>query len=344
MTNIKYNLPYTDWASWRKLGRDDARLNEIKARMYYGSLSEPTAIKTPEGEELIIDPASPQALSFEDARRYASIALFELANEKGISNAQLSQKSGTDVTLLSKIRKTVEAASKLSDIRPLSVPLINLYCLNRAASIYSLHYLLFGEAGEISLPKEEAVLARYIDKLDKEQLTKLYDYAKELKEDAVTGALRERPELRFADYIEYDEFRPLNELLRERIVELASTNDKLDNCHYAIYKSNDGVPLSIGRRILTMFYEEDSVNLTLQALMFLAQESGQAIDFFLANNYAKQNNIPIFYSVDGKAKQLRGRINRQLIGIYTSLPRSYKTKLYGEIAAASIRAKANEKE
>ena len=86
------------------------------------------------------------------------------------------------------------------------------------------------------------------------------------------------------------------------------------------------------RQFILEDFKRESPRLSL--LMYLSFETGLALDYFIAENFAKM--VPCFYQEGDEVLELKDRATLNLIGICSALPSETRSKLMGEVIGAGL--------
>ena len=74
----------------------------------------------------------------------------------------------------------------------------------------------------------------------------------------------------------------------------------------------------------------------MSLLMYLAFETGLALDYFVAEDFTKM--VPCFYKSGDEVRELKDQTALNVIGICAALPAEVRSKLIGEVIGAGLGA------
>ena len=232
----------------------------------------------------------------------------------GMSSVTASELSGLDKTMLSKYGKGKRPFSP-------SVTVISPFAYNVMHE--SCHKLMFGAEGKIMLPAVYAEMARAIAEISVEEKEALLRKAK------IKMALYEKQNPRD---IQNAPHREISEMIGERIFELS--NDKGTQSYQLFGEETPYGIRNYIRQFIIEDFKRESPRLSL--LMYLAFETGLALDYFIAEDFTKM--VPCFYQAGDEIIELKDRTALSVIGICAALPVETRSKLIGEVIGAGLGA------
>ena len=230
----------------------------------------------------------------------------------GITKAEASEKSGIDVTSLSKA---------LSGKRPFSPSAAHLvpFCYNVMHE--SCHKVMFGEEGSILLPSPYTQVVKALlnlDDADRAQLLKKAKLQYALFEQQNPGSIPNAPR------------RKQSVIISERIHEFI-----YDKGLQGYQFFGPDTPYQI-RGTLKQFLVEDCQKASprIGFLMYLAFETGTALDYFISEDFTKYTRCFIY---DGEGeKEITDTDVLAYLGICSSMPSERRQSLMGEAIGGSM--------
>ena len=233
---------------------------------------------------------------------------------QGITNVVAAEKSGMDVTTLSKA---------LSGRRPFSPNAGHLIPLCCNVLHESCHKIMFGEEGRIKLPSPYAQVAKAMMDLEDSEKKKLLSKAK------IQYAL-------FAKMhpcgIPNGYRREQSRVISERIHELL-----YDKGRQGYQFFGPDTPYQI-RAVLKQYLLETSMKATprIGFLMYLSFETELALDYFISEDFTKYTSC-YYYADDGTTEiEIDDSEVRSYIGICASLPPEQRQLLMGEAIGINL--------
>ena len=187
----------------------------------------------------------------------------------------------------------------------------------------SCHKLMFGAEGEIMLPSVYAEMARAMAKIPAEEKEALLRKAK------TQMALYEKQNPRD---IANAPHRDLSEMIGERIFELS--DDKGTQSYQLFGQETPYGVRNYIRQFIIEDFKRESPRMSL--LMYLAFETGLALDYFVAEDFTKM--VPCFYKSGDEVRELKDQTALNVIGICAALPAEVRSKLIGEVIGAGLGA------
>lgn len=230
----------------------------------------------------------------------------------GMSNVAASELSGMDKTLLSRYVQGKRPFSPSPAITtPFAYNVMNESC----------HKLMFGTEGKIMLPSVYAEMARAMDVISSEEKEAL------LRKANIQWSLYEKQNPRD---IQNAPHRDISVMIGERIFELS--DDKGTQSYQLFGQETPYGVRNYIRQFIIEDFKRQSPRMT--HLMYLAFETGLALDYFIAENFTKM--APCFYTVGDEVRALKDRTSLNVIGICASLPIEVRSKLIGEVIGAGL--------
>lgn len=228
---------------------------------------------------------------------------------EGVRAADLS---GIDKTMLSKYIKGKRPFSpSASALAPFAYNVMYESC----------HKLMFGAEGKILLPTVYAEMARAMAKLpanEKEALQRKASFQMALYEKQNPQEVKNAPH------------RDISAIIGERIFELIY--DKGTQGYQLFGQETPYGVRNYIRQFILEDFKRESPRLSL--LMYLSFETGLALDYFVAENFAKM--VPCYYQDGDKTLELKDRTALEVIGICSALPSETRSKLMGEVIGAGL--------
>ena len=126
--------------------------------------------------------------------------------------------------------------------------------------------------------------------------------------------------------------REISEMIGERIFELS--NDKGTQSYQLFGEETPYGIRNYIRQFIIEDFKRESPRLSL--LMYLAFETGLALDYFIAEDFTKM--VPCFYQAGDEIIELKDRTALSVIGICAALPVETRSKLIGEVIGAGLGA------
>ena len=286
-------LPYFDLEEFRAIEPMTARF-----RASMGEVNEKTA------QEYGLDPEHvPEIILAQfQAGRYIAQKLSQM----GLSSVRAVEISGIDKTMLSKYLKGKRPFSP-------SASILAPFCYNVMHE--SCHKIMFGMEGQIVLPSMYSETAKALSLISPEEKAAL------LKKAKIQLALYEKQN---PNDIKDAPRRDLSVLIGERIYELIYDKGTQG---YQLFGAETPYPV---RNFLRQFIIEDFKRESprIGHLMYLALETGLAIDYFLAEDFTRYTSC--YYTDGDKTVLIKDRDILQYIGICSSVPVEQRTKLFGD--------------
>ena len=234
--------------------------------------------------------------------------------EKGMQNTEVSEKSGMDVTSVSKM---------INGKRPFSPNSAYLtpFCYNIMGE--SCHKIMFGEEGKVILPSVYAELAKAMTALNEDQKDLLLNKAK------VQYALFEKQN---RTGIANAPMRGQSTIISERIYEML-----YDKGQQGYQFFGPDTPYQI-RGTLKQFLLDDYKKETprIGFVMYLAFETGVALDYFIAEDFTRF--APCFYRNKEDLVEVKDRKTLKYIGICAAMPPIQRQNLIGEAIGLHLSA------
>ena len=287
------SLPYFDLEAFKSIEPMSARFKASR-----GDVSDKAA------KDYNLDPEHvPEiVLAQFQAGRYVA----QKMDQMGMSSVRATELSGIDKTMLSKY---------LKGRRPFtpSPSVLAPFCYNVMNE--SCNKIMLGFEGQILLPSMYAETAKALYAVSKSEKAEL------LKKAKIQLALYEKQN---PTEIKNAPRRDLSSLIGERIFELIYDKGTQG---YQLFGAETPYPV---RNFLRQFIIEDFKRESprLGHLMYLALESGLAIDYFIAEDFTKY--IPCYYADGDKTVLIEDREILQYIGICSAVPVDQRTKLFGD--------------
>jgi len=232
----------------------------------------------------------------------------------GLSSVAAAEMSGMNKTMLSKYFQGKRPFSpSAAVITPFAYNVMHESC----------HKLMFGAEGEIMLPSVYAEMARAMAKIPAEEKEALLRKAK------TQMALYEKQNPRD---IANAPHRDLSEMIGERIFELS--DDKGTQSYQLFGQETPYGVRNYIRQFIIEDFKRESPRMSL--LMYLAFETGLALDYFVAEDFTKM--VPCFYKSGDEVRELKDQTTLKVIGICAALPAEVRCKLIGEVIGAGLGA------
>jgi len=232
--------------------------------------------------------------------------------DKGILAIDASAKSGLDATLFAKYRSGSRPFSPLpSTLVPLCYTVLHQSC----------HRVMFGDEGAIRLPRLYSVVARRMLLMSADAINDLLAAAKAQQKvyEAQTPVLYPNTPR-----------RSINTIVRERMTDILC-----DSGHQTLSFFGRDTPEGVKNNIRTYF--DDSYKRTkphLLFLMYMAFETGMALDFFIAENFCQY--VPCYYHDNGHDVLVDDQRVLDYIGICASLPPENRITLFADALSRSF--------
>ncbi len=361
--------PYSDWEGLMDylLSRDreftDWQLCEICIGMKENDAVLRDSVKNrPE----ILDMEDTPFLSFDETRRLATMRFLAELDRKGIPDVQLSRKTGVSTTILSKFRSSVNSAPDLrwqklrygskkltvpEEIRPFALPTAVMGAAAAEACSTSVHDLMFGEESRIVLPPLLVRTEKRISALSPADRNRCIRLGQRYRDMAVREFSEYRETTPLCEGMpEYGQFRPSDEIIRERFLDMTREIRDTDYKRYAFFHEFDG-PVWVRYAIGHLVQEQRPVKGKMAAsryvpslpyLMLWSMLTHQtryirpkALDYFLCNDYimvedgagvtgTPKNRIPIFTVEDGQEREVTDLDTLRILSFCAALPEKYK--------------------
>jgi len=292
-------LPYFDLEAYKSIEPLEAR--------YRASVSE---IDSKSAEKYGIDPEHVPEIVL--AQFQAGLYVSQKLKEKGIGHVEAAQLSGIDKTTLSKA---------CTGKRPFSptAAMLTPFCYNVMQE--SCHKVMFGRPGTILLPSTYSETARFMHSLSETEKKSLLNKAKvqyALLEKQNPGTVRNEPK------------RNQVVITGERLHELF-----FDKGVQAYQFFGPDTPYIV-RNSIRQFVVDEYLTTTprIGFLMFMALETGLALDYFIAEDFTKYTDC--YYKEGNETFLIKDGYILGFIGICASLPPEPRQKLIGEAIGTSL--------
>lgn len=327
-------LPYANWESIRQIGSDlENQDTAVKNRWELLTIARKVNVTA----DMIEQFDSNNVLSFVDARRYATIRFAKRVNElypkRPLWNVE--NETGMGVTLTCKLMATVDDAKDLSDVRPFSTRSNLLPLVAKRIMGTSCHHMLFGENCRIVLPAIYSLIAKIFEQTTDSEKESLLVFGRNMQKINFAEYKRENPNFNECES-RINQLRSSQELLAERLSELENEIDLMNKRNYLfISTESDLIQLKALRKKISDAAEEQATgakNLyepAYEALMFYALESGQAIDFFVTNDYITGSQNPIYRQDTNGLEEVTDRKTLEFLSYCVSTGKEYKANLLG---------------
>lgn len=315
-----------------------------------------------------------EMLSLDELRRIVSV---RLAGEvyKGLKMVDVAENVGISSAYLSKFVRSVENNSARitsetlangktrtvvpKEIRPFSVQFEFVPGIAQYVFHGSVHDMMFGESHKIVLPKTMRYIAQQIEKLPNKTRTDMVWKGEKLKRLAEIHFLESAKNKEVAQcLVQYGQYRPVLDILRERVKEAFSDNADYEKKRYAFCTQNNApTPYALvikglitGVRPGHAYVEEDFEKWlpNITQIMFLSLATmtdnnipDKALDFFLANDYIQveggasrkpnRNRNKIYTIVKGEEVEIVNTDVLKILSFCAALPQELKTQYISEI-------------
>ena len=251
--------------------------------------------------------------------------------------------------------------------RPFSAPLTIIPAVADYVMHSSVHRMFFGEEGWIVLPSKYSVLANGFSRLSASDKAGLIEIGRMLMSETVVENNRYTADNDIPNLSAYGQTRRANEILYERLLELSADNPYLQGGKYVFDRTTGGAPRL--KNILGELTSEanrdappktvkdkDTGEVISQAayepivgtIMFFALESGQAMDFFIRNDYINiaggasprgtaESRVKIFRTHHHEPTLISDADDLRILSFCVSLAGERKEKMLSEIIMRLIR-------
>lgn len=199
--------------------------------------------------------------------------------------------------------------------RPVALPPDSILSICRNLTKCSCHELMFGEKGEIVLPDAYSSVAAAYDHLSADKKTEYADKAKCAVKD-------------YSERIKPDKYtnlhRPMPEIIAERLSTVISSFDLF---RHPILSSR------IRMALKTVGDSSSSSYTGLTSLMYVAFETGRALDYFICEDFTQC--APVYFNCNRGKILMRASSALSFTGAAFTLPESDRRELFAEVLLAS---------
>lgn len=334
--------PYTDWEKMRHMYDfiEDPRY-AIDALYLTVTRSENKIPKECGCQAISLDDLG--LIDFTTARRYAAIELTSIVNAYySRERKNLKKEVGLDNTLISKMTVSIATALELEEIRPFSSPTETIYPISEQVLNTTSHELLFGTPGRIVLPSAYAWVATVLLRLGSNDWKNLLNEGHELYNKEISDYKKYCNELKLVDLSLFHQTRPMDVVILERMADLGEDNTINEFRYIGIMSRLSKIPLrAVYRKLLDNEglppFSPKAYTPNLETLMFFSLVSGQAIDFFLANDFVTPMRDNIYLKdADGKLRKIEDESVLEILGLCAALPKEKKSKYMASILSHSV--------
>ena len=334
--------PYTDWEKMRHMYDfiEDPRY-AIDALYLTVTKSENKIPKECGCEAISLDDLG--LIDFTTARRYAAIKLTSIVNSHySRERKHLKKEVGLDNTLISKMTVSIEAALELEDVRPFSSPTETIYPISEQVLNMTSHELLFGTPGKIVLPSAYAWIATVLLRLGSKDWQALLKEGYDIYDDEIDDYSQYCKKLKLVDLSEFRQTRPMDVVILERMADLGEDNTINEFRYIGIMSRLSKIPLrAVYRKLLDNEglppFSPKAYTPNLETMMFFSLVSGQAIDFFLANDFVTPMRDHIYLKdTDGNLRKIENDAVLEILSICAALPPKKKSKYMASILSHSV--------
>lgn len=312
LKNLEIRYPFNDWEGLRQLGQelsyDDGVEYRFKACMNQSSEKETPRTRDTWKKPLEITPLSETPfLNLQEVRRTVTVSYCKRVEEAFPKGALLiNGETGLNNSLTSKFLRTVRQAegfqsAELPDgthrypvaddsVRPFSAPMVTIAPVADFVMGSSVHQMFFGQEGTVTLPGRYSYLADGLEKMTDSDRQYLISRGRELMEKAEETYRQHCRETGSVDLSAYGQICGANEIVFERIRELAQENEYISGNKFILNRGTAG-PNKLKIALKSLASEENrtagdnAYEPNVEIIMFLALESGLAMDFFIKNDY-----------------------------------------------------------
>ena len=307
--------PYCDWKGLRELGSylpfDDALGYRYRASMGLSTEVDRYPDYDNRAKPIEIVPlTNTKYLTLFEIKQLITIALVKKVKEDGIKGVDIENETGFNRTLLSKLITSVKKSDDLYEavledgtkrlvlsdkkvLRPFSATLLTAAPLANMVMKSTVHHMYFGEEGKIRLTHKYSMYAEGLSDLDKAIKENLISTGRELMDECIADYRKELENMesgKRTDLSPYGQIKNIGELLYERITELSDENEYMYGSKFTFNRTVGGYEnFKETIRDITNEKNRDAGNDAYEPynefIMFLALESGQAMDYFIRNDY-----------------------------------------------------------
>lgn len=299
MISSPLTMPYFDFDAFHGIEPAEARYAAAVAEL---DPAEASAFGLP------LDHVPAIVLAQYQAGKYLAMRLKEI----GISQVEVAEKTGICKTMISKYVKGQRPFSPNGEhLTPLCYSILGESC----------HKVMFGIKGQIYLPNPYSAAAQALHKLSKGERERLYHLAN----TQLTLYHNQNPAV-----IQYAPHRGISDVIGGRIRELI-----YDKGATGFELLGKDTPYQI-RAFLRQFYFEAAKkeHPRLGLLMYLALETGQALDYFIAEDFTRFSDC--YYSDGNSWIKIEDVTILRFIGICAAVTPEQRAKLLGTAIGTAL--------
>lgn len=244
---------------------------------------------------------------FTVARWMASRHIEKRIRELGYSYASIAEMTDIDKSLLTKYMGGERPFGTVDMLQPLCYGVLH----------ESAHKTMHGEEGRIRLPQIFSMIAKEMLTMPDDRIELLLSMAKRKKTSLFvkTGHMEE-----------YKRHRVQNDVLRERLEEFAKESSRPTTLMFGPPMSN---PSALRLAVYCLFTDEErkeSYVLKLSTLQYICLITGQALDYWVCENYCA-GYCPVYFDNGTCLERLTDKRILNFIGICSMLPGEEKDDL-----------------
>lgn len=391
LLNIELSKPYNDWTGLRELG------NELDhdAGIYYRyqacfNLIADEEDESEEYKEINITPLKDtRFLTLTEVRKLVSIAFAKKMTESFPKGGLLvAENTGLNNTQISKMIMYARAAAPLEERKlkngeirlpcpyppenagitaqekPYSAPLNTVFPTADYVMGTSVHSMFFGEEGKIVLPGKYSLIAEKLRCLDGTTKDGLLQFARTLRDKDMRVIKEKYARYNQPDVSDYGQTKLANELIYERLNELAQDNPFSLNPKFLLNTTTGGsnkiktklktISSTENKNSPPVTVKDEETGKTIQAaylpniefIMFLAMEMPDvSMDYFIANDFINveggyrdngrnRNLTPVYMKkANGETQEISDIKDLQLLSFCLGLREETKSEFIGRLGS-----------